>query len=74
LQLIRNESIVCEAALQKEIEILEAAIKAQDEISLDQPNQPENETETEAPGTAPTTAPAPAPPAFSISPIPIISP
>ena len=77
LQLIRNESIECEAALQKEIEILEAAIKAQDEMKIS-PDQPEtkneNETETETPGTAPAAAPAPAPPAFSISPIPIIPP
>jgi hypothetical protein len=71
LQLIRSESNECEAALQKEIEILEAAIKAQDEmkISLD---QPETGNETETPGTAPAAAPAPAPPAFSISTIPII--
>ena len=75
LQLIRNESIECEAALQKEIEILEAAIKAQDEMKIS-PDQPEtkNENETETPGTAPAAAPAPAPPAFSISPIPIIPP
>jgi len=71
LQLIKKESIECEAALQKEIEILEAAIKAHDDAAgsstamstSTSTDQPEN------PAVAPAAAPG-----IVISPIPIIPP
>ena len=73
LQLIKKESIECEAALQKEIEILEAAIKAQDDAAgSNTATSPSTSTLTDQPEN-PAVAPAAAP-GISISPIPIIPP
>ena len=80
LQLIQKESIECEAALQKEIEILEAAIKAQDENAAVTGSNTATSTspsistltdqnQPENPAVAPAAAPV-----ISISPIPIIPP
>lgn len=67
LQLIQKESTECEAALHKEIQILEAAIKAQDEVSTDQ-----TENRIETPPAAPALAPTPS--SIPNSSIPIIPP